>query len=125
MSERHNRQRNVGSLIDAQGEGYAAFFHELHDDEFDEALTTLVDEATAIYETQFRYQQEDPQAERVLTQHFAPLAAETQAMFGVLARQLGQRDPSGQTRNQRRGPGGPRPILASLRCRSSRCSCTS
>lgn len=86
-----------GGPVDPEAEEYVAFLNELHDEEFDEALASLADEAAAIYETRFAYEQEDPQtigyqAERLLTQHFAPLAAEAETMFGTLARELGQRD---------------------------------
>ncbi|MBC8019043.1 MAG: hypothetical protein H7X83_11065 [Verrucomicrobia bacterium] len=86
-----------GSPVDPEAEEYVAFLNELYDEELDEGLSTLVDEATAIYETHFTFEQEDPQtsgyqAERLLTQHFAPLVAEAETMFGALARELGQRD---------------------------------
>ena len=88
-----------GGLVDPETEKYVAFLNELYDEEFDEALSTLVDEAAAIYETHFLNEQEDPQtigyqAERLLNQHFAPLVAEAEAMFEALARELGQHDPN-------------------------------
>lgn len=86
-----------GGPVDPEAEEYVAFLNELYDEEFDEGLASLADEAAAIYETRFAYEQEDPQtigyqAERLLTQHFAPLAAEAETMFGSLARELGRRD---------------------------------
>uniref|UniRef100_A0A831TXT9 Uncharacterized protein n=1 Tax=Geobacter metallireducens TaxID=28232 RepID=A0A831TXT9_GEOME len=86
-----------GGPMDPEAEEYVAFLNELHDEEFDEALSSLADEAAAIYEARFAHEQEDPQtigyqAERLLTQHFAPLAAEAETMFGTLARELGRRD---------------------------------
>ena len=88
-----------GGLVDPEKEDYIAFINELYDEEFDEALAVLVDEAAALYETQFATEQEDPQttgyqAERLLTQHFAPLAAQTEAMFTALAREFSQHDPN-------------------------------
>jgi hypothetical protein len=88
-----------GGLVDPQDEEYVAFLNELYDEELEEGLCALVDEAAAIYETRFPYEQEDIksngyQAERLLTQHFAPLVAEAEAMFGTLAREFGQRDPN-------------------------------
>lgn len=63
--------------VDPETEQYTVFLNELYDEEFDEALSTLVSEAAAIREAQFPYKQEDPQtighqAERLLNQHFAP-----------------------------------------------------
>lgn len=86
-----------GGPLDPEAEEYVAFLSELYDEELDEGFSTLVDEATAIYETHFTFEQEDPQtsgyqAERLLTQHFAPLVAEAETMFGSLARELGRRD---------------------------------
>src|SRR5215210_6746884 len=85
-------------LVDPEAEEYVTALTEFYDEEFDEALYALVDEAAAIYETRFPHEQEDPQAtgyeaERLLDQHFAPLVAESEAMFEALARELGQRDP--------------------------------
>jgi hypothetical protein len=88
-----------GSVVDPETEDYVAFLNEFYDEEFDEALSSLVDEATAIYETHFAYEQEDPQtigyqAERLLNQHFAPLVAEAEAMFEALANEFSQRAPN-------------------------------
>ena len=63
-------------LIDPETEEYVVLLNELYDEEFHEALTGLVNEATVIYETQFQTELEDPQtigyqAEQLLAQHFA------------------------------------------------------
>lgn len=94
-----------GGLVDPETEEYMLFLNELYDEEFHEALSALVNEATAIYETHFLHEWEDPQtigyqAERLLNQHFAPLAAEAEAMFGALAREFGQRDPNTLTQDE-------------------------
>lgn len=94
-----------GGLIDPEAEEYMIFLNELYDEEFHEALSTLVNEATAIYETHFLHEWEEPQiigyqSERLLNQHFAPLAAEAEAMFGALAREFGQRDPNTLTQDE-------------------------
>lgn len=75
-----------GGMVDHQSEEYVTFLNQLYDEEFDEALSSLVDEATEIYETHFGSEHEsgDPravgyQAERLLNQHFAPLVAESHA----------------------------------------------
>jgi hypothetical protein len=88
-----------GGVVDPQSEEYVTFLNQLYDEEFDGALSSLVDEATEIYETHFGHEFEDPrtvgyQAERMLNQHFAPLVAESEALFEFLARELNQRDPN-------------------------------
>lgn len=95
----------AGGLINPETEEYAAFLNELYNEEFDEALFGLVNEATAIYETRFMHEQGDPQpigyqAERLLNQHFAPLVAEAEAMLGSLATELSRRDPNSLTENE-------------------------
>lgn len=92
-------ETEMGGMVDPEADEYLLFLHELYDEEFDVALSNLVDEAAAIYEAQFPYEQEDPQsvgyqAERLLNQHFAPLVSESEALFTTLARELGQRDPA-------------------------------
>ena len=88
-----------GGLVDPETEEYAVFLNEFYDEEFHDALSTLVDEAATIYEAQFLHEQEDPQtigyqAERLLNQHFSPLVAQAEAMFEALAREFSQRDPN-------------------------------
>ena len=84
--------------IDPQTEEYVSFLNELYDEQFNEALSNLVDEAAAIYETNFANEQQDPhtagyQAERLLNQHFAPLVAEAETMIRTVASELGMRNP--------------------------------
>jgi hypothetical protein len=87
-----------GPRVDPQTEAYLSFLNELYDEPFNEALSKLVDEAAAIYESGVADEQQDPrtsgyQAERLLDQHFAPLVAEAETMIRTLAAELGQRDP--------------------------------
>lgn len=94
-----------GGLVDPDTEEYVAFLNEFYDEEFHEALSTLVNEAAAIYETHFPHEQENPetvsyQAERLLDQHFAPLIAEAEAKLEALARDLSQRDPNMLTEDE-------------------------
>jgi hypothetical protein len=89
-------------FIDPESEEYVVFLNELQDEEFHEALANVWNEATAIYETHVSHEQGDPQtigyqAERLLNQHFAPLVAETEALFDGLATQFSQRHPNGLT----------------------------
>ncbi|MFZ0134390.1 MAG: hypothetical protein WAK95_17770 [Desulfobacterales bacterium] len=83
--------------VDPQTEEYVAFLNELFDEQFNEALSNLVDEAAGIYETNFSNELQDLhtagyRAERLLTQHFAPLVAEAESMVRTLATELGRRD---------------------------------
>jgi hypothetical protein len=92
-------------LIDPQTEQYVVFLNELYDEEFDEALSALVNEATAIYETHFLQESEGPQtigyqAERLLNRHFAPLAAEAEAMIEALAKEFGHRNAAALTEGE-------------------------
>jgi len=95
----------AGSLIDPESEEYVVFLNELQDEEFHEALASVWNEAAAIYETHFSQEQGDPQtvgyqAERLLNQHFAPLVAETEALFDGLATQFSQRHPNSLTQDE-------------------------
>ena len=84
------------SSVTPETEAYVAFLNELYDEEFNDGLSTLIDEAAAIYETQFLNEQESPQtagyqAEQFLHHHFSPLASETEAMFASVASELNRR----------------------------------
>jgi len=86
-----------GPGLDPQAEAYVSFLNELYDEQFNQALSNLVDDAAAIYQSNFADEQQDPhitgqEAERLLDQHFAPLVAEAETMIGTLAEELGQRD---------------------------------
>jgi hypothetical protein len=92
-------------MVDPQAEDYVTFVNELYDEEFNEVLSNLVDEAAAIYKTHFPHEHEDPhavgyQAERLLSQHFAPLAAEAETMFRTLAEELDRRDPNALSQDE-------------------------
>ena len=84
--------------VDPQTEKYVEFLNELYDEQFNEALSNLIDDAAAIYESNVAEDMQDPQttgyqAERLLDQHFAPLVAEAETMISTLAAELGQHDP--------------------------------
>src|SRR5262245_17201308 len=83
--------------VDPQTEEYVSFLNELYDEQFNEALSNLLDEAAAIYATKFAKEQQDPhtagyQAVRLLNQHFAPLVAEAETMIRTVASELGKRN---------------------------------
>jgi hypothetical protein len=85
--------------IDPQAEAYLSFLNELYDERFNEMLMGLVNEAVTLREANFTNGQADPraagdQAERMLTQHFAPLVAEAETMIRTVASELERRDPT-------------------------------
>lgn len=91
-------ESDTDGLIDPQNEAYVTFLNELYDEEFDTAIENLVDEAATIHESQLVNETSDPQtdgyhAQRILQQHFAPLAAELETMLGTLETEFRHRDP--------------------------------
>lgn len=78
--------------VDPQAEEYVAFLNELYDEQLNEALSSLVDEAAALHETHGR-RERNGQGERLLTQHFAPLVTEAETLIRAVAAELGQRAP--------------------------------
>ncbi len=96
-----------GALTDPEADEFVGFLNELYEQEFDESLFELVDEAAALVDGNIATEQdEDPKtsayaAERVLDQHFAPLVNEAQAMIGTVASQLSQHQhPNGLTETE-------------------------
>jgi hypothetical protein len=84
---------------DPQAEAFVSFLNELYDEQFNDALTGLVNEASAVYQANFGGDGSHPravgyQAERLLTQHFAPLAGAAETLIGTLATELADRDPA-------------------------------
>jgi hypothetical protein len=49
-----------GPGLDPQTEAYVSFLNELYDERFNLALSKLVDEAAAIYQSNFADEQQDP-----------------------------------------------------------------
>lgn len=87
-------ERGEGA-VDLEAEEAMEFLDELYDEEFDEALFELVNEATELYEDRFESEYGDPlvqkmQAMRLLEQHFAPLVLEAEAFLDTLAEKAGQ-----------------------------------
>ncbi|HEX9782575.1 MAG TPA: hypothetical protein VGA56_07575 [Opitutaceae bacterium] len=86
-----------GAFANPQDEEFIEFVNELQDEEFDEALFELVNEAAALADSRLSYEQPDPMGmnykiERALEHHFDPLVSEAEAMFAKLATELGHRD---------------------------------
>ncbi|HSD56669.1 MAG TPA: hypothetical protein VLB04_00700, partial [Methanotrichaceae archaeon] len=94
-----------GGLTNPADGEYATFLNELYDEEFNEALFELASEAAGLYETQFMHEQWESHAisretERLLEQHFAPLARELEAKIGTMATELGKRDVASLTERE-------------------------
>lgn len=94
-----------GETTDPLAEQQLLFLHELHDEEFDEAIMQLVSEASTLYDNQFSHEQGDQRAadyaaERFLHQHFEPLLRETTAMLANAAADFGSRDPATLTESE-------------------------
>ncbi|MEV0386036.1 hypothetical protein [Nonomuraea sp. NPDC050643] len=81
---------------DPAADSYMTFLNELHDEEIDEALFELVDEAAGLYRDGLQNGQGDPgTARQALEQHFSPLASELEAMLDHLAHEFTERAPAG------------------------------
>jgi hypothetical protein len=92
-----------GGPVDPRAEDYVAFLSELYDEEFDEAIFELVNEAAALYEERSarsfgEVPTRDPTAERFLEAHFEPLTREIERMLEALMERFGQAD--GNTLNE-------------------------
>jgi hypothetical protein len=73
-------------------EAYASLVNELYDEEFDEALFELLNEARGLHDAQLASGRPEAEADRVVTQHFAELMRESEAMVEAVAREFGGRD---------------------------------
>ena len=92
-------------LINSEADEYVEFLNELYDEEFDQALFELVNEATAVSESRFSYEDGDPrgvgyEAERLLNEYFMPLETEASTMLGSLVSELSRRDLSNLTADE-------------------------
>lgn len=90
---------DYGGGVPPETEEYVSFVNELYDDEFDEALYMLANEAASLLESRMTLEEYDEnttglEAERLLTQHFAPLINEVEMMLGSLATEFNQEKPT-------------------------------
>jgi hypothetical protein len=74
-------------------EAYATVVNELYDEEFDEALFELLTAARGLHQDHLASGHSVAQADQIVTQHFAELARESEAMLDAMGRELGSRDP--------------------------------
>jgi len=93
---------------DPAREAYAALVDELHDEEFDEALHELQSHARALHDEQLCMGSSRSTADRLLTQHFAQLIDESEAVVDAMAREFGSRDESGRMTGKPHGLDGVR-----------------
>ncbi|MDH5667658.1 MAG: hypothetical protein OEY86_06595 [Nitrospira sp.] len=83
--------------VEPESEELAAFLSELQDEEFDEAIYELAAEANDLYGSQLVNEQGEKSAtayetERVLAQHFEPLASEVEALLEAVEKRWGERE---------------------------------
>lgn len=76
-------------------EAFATLVEELHDEEFDEALFELQCSARAMHDGQLAAGRPRAEADRLVTQHFAQLVRESEAMVDAMAREFAPREQAG------------------------------
>lgn len=76
-------------------EAFASVLGELHDEEFDEALSELHSDARALHQQQLARGVPRAEADRAVMQHFAPLVRECEAAVDTMAREFGPREGGG------------------------------
>jgi hypothetical protein len=86
-----------GAGEDARAEAFADLIGELEDEDFEEAVTDLVNEAAALAEERFSFEAGDPVAERIeaergIRDYFEPLALECEAMVDRMIQGVGTAD---------------------------------
>ena len=84
-----------GSIDDPVREAYAALVNELHEEEFDEALFELRSHARALHDEQLAMGSSRSDADRLVTQQFAQLIRESEAMVDAMAREFASREEAG------------------------------
>lgn len=88
-----------GGSTDPNAEEYVAFLSELYDEEFDEAVFELVNEAAGLHdewsaESSATLAEQNLASDRSLEQHFEPLAAEIERTLEALAERFGSVEPA-------------------------------
>ena len=72
-------------------EAYTTLVNDLYDEEFDEALFELMTTAKGLHQEHLSSGHSATEADRIVTQHFAQLTRESEAMVDAMARQFGSR----------------------------------
>jgi hypothetical protein len=84
-------------MAEPGAEEATALVAELYDEEFDEAVFELINEAADLYETRFHGELGAPsaqafEAERLLERHYAPLVREAETLLETIANGVAQQD---------------------------------
>ena len=88
-------------IVDPETEAVMEFLDELYDEEFDEALYELIDEADELYQNRFESEYygnpiaQKIEAQRVLEAHFAPLVREAEALMEAIAEEVDRHELNG------------------------------
>ena len=77
---------------DPMREAYASLVNELYDEEFDESLFELLSEARSLHDAHIANDHSTADADRIVTQHFAELTRESEAMLDAMAREFSRRE---------------------------------
>jgi len=80
---------------DTLREAYALLMHELHDEEFDEALFELQCHGRAMHDGQLANGKSRTDADRLVAQHFSQLIHASEAMVDSMAREFAPREQAG------------------------------
>ena len=85
------------SRVDHESEEFIQLLGELYDDEFNDAVFELVNEASALYEDQFSHDYRDKssqsrEGDRFLSEHFAPLENELEILLDRMADDIQHHD---------------------------------
>ena len=85
-------------IVDPETEAVMEFLDELYDEEFDEAIYELIDEADELYQNRFESEYygnsiaQKIEARRVLENHFAPLVREVEGFLEGMSQELEKLD---------------------------------
>jgi hypothetical protein len=77
---------------DPMREAYASLVNELYDEEFDESLFELLSEARSLHDAHIANGHSTADADRIVTQHFAELTRESEAMLDAMAHEFSGRE---------------------------------
>lgn len=90
-------QEGFSEAYNPHSEAYLTFLSEIYDEEFDESLYELVNEASRLCREQSQY---EFNTEAVLERHFAPLITEAEKMFEAFSQGFGELSPLGVTETE-------------------------
>lgn len=91
----YESEGGASTYEDPMREVFASLVEKLHDEEFDEALFELQCSARAMHGEQLAAGTPRAEADRLVTQHFAQLVRESEAMAGAMVREFAPREQGG------------------------------